>query len=443
MPRQPEFWSTANQIRPLVSRQRATTPLDISVIGPSQRSSSALAVLTSSTNSHNNVTAVTTSSSRALPDAQHSSTSTFLHPSDHVGDPDELVSFSQVKPVRLGPVDGGSRATSRRALRTKYGAPRTILEPIHELSQLVPSRHLNSWPAEVPGERSAAASGSLRGLSSAATANQVAKPSLSLAHVASFVEEEMRLVKQTDTQAVLNVYREAFDMIAEEFSTFAPILRSIRKAYDARLVELEEIVGDRLLGDKDVQQEKEKLLLLQSETMAAFEREKKSVDSLRIRAVDSEEAKSKLEASYTEKLGTFYTELEELRHLLLMEKTVRLEHQDNLATVSRLMHEARAERDLAKSELEELRKRSSTETSLLRADLHNAQLDVQFMKLRLEHVQATADKKYKELQDVCVREEEVSEMRASVEKVGRNNVVLSKRVKYLEEQLAKATSGTS
>ena len=431
--RQPEFWSTANQIRPLVSRQRTPTPVDLSVIGPQRSSSSSALAITSPT------TTAMNQSMGARAAATTANSSTFLHPSDHVGDPDELVSFSQVKPVRLGPVEGAGgtsrNTTSRRALRTKFGAPRTMLEPIHELSQLVPSRHLNSWPAESPGEHA-----SRNPRAHTAAQQVVATSSLSLANVTSFVEEEMRLVKPTDIQAVLNVYREAFEMIAEEFTTFAPLLRSIRKAYDARLVELEEIVGDRLLGDKDVQQEKEKFLLMQSETMAAFEREKKSVDSLRIRAVDSEEAKSKLESAYTEKLSTFYAELEEVRHHLMMEKTVRMEHQDNLATVSRLMHEARAERDLSKNELEELRKRSTTEVNILKGELHNAQLDVQFMKLRLEQVQVSADKKYKELLDVCVREEEVREMRASVEKVGRNNNVLAKRVKYLEEQLAKATS---
>ena len=157
----------------------------------------------------------------------------------------------------------------------------------------------------------------------------------------------MRLVKPTDIQAVRMCTAKRFKCCGRIYDVCSAT-RSIRKAYDARLVELEEIVGDRLLGDKDVQQEKEKFLLMQSETMAAFEREKKSVDSLRIRAVDSEEAKSKLESAYTEKLSTFYAELEEVRHHLMMEKTVRMEHQDNLATVSRLMHEARAERDLSK-----------------------------------------------------------------------------------------------
>ena len=47
-----------------------------------------------------------------------------------------------------------------------------------------------------------------------------------------------------------------------------------------------------------LEEEKEKFLELQSVTIAAFEKEKRAVDGLRVRAMDSEEAMAKAEGNF-------------------------------------------------------------------------------------------------------------------------------------------------
>lgn len=410
-----KLWSSSSTIRPLVSRQRMHTP-DLFISQITTRSG------------HNGLDATF---STDLEDASHSSPQ-LLHPSDFVGDPDEARDFSTVRTVMLRPSKGITPLPRKKRLVAS-------LEPIHSLEDAVKMKHLNSWPAHSRSMLSSSQA-TLRPQLSLDEIGELCPSSealrnVTLGRIRQFVDDEMRLVRTTDRAAVLSVYREAFSMLVDEFSTFAPLLNEIRNAYEGRLMELEETVQVTLLGDKGVQEEKEKFLSMQSVTMLAFEREKRSIDALRVRALDSEEARAKAERLFDEKLAEVHEEIQVLKDKLLMERTVRMEHEDNLSTATRLMHTAREQSVVAAARLQEIESAFSLERDALTKECELLRSELRMTKLRFDEYQVSSERKYCQLVAQCVTEEKLAELKESSEKVNRTNLILHKRNKWLEAQI--------
>lgn len=348
---------------------------------------------------------------------------TLLHPSDY-GDPDEVRDFSSVKSMQLRL----SRALLPLPKFKRVVAP---VEPAHRL--LDGSKHLNSWPVSQRPILSSSIAHCRPALPDESEGAH-APSSISLNHIRQFIDDELRLVRRDDSGASLSVYSEAFAMLTNEFQSFGPLLTEIRTAYESRLGELEETCQSFMLGDEAVRNEKEKFLDLQSVTIAAFEKEKKAVDGLRIRAMDSEEAMARAEENFEARLDVLREEVNQLKNQLLMEKTVRIEHEDNLQTALRLMHEAKKAASEALSQLEEVETQLTTDNDRLRRELSVSKREYESLTVRSDEAQAAAERKYQDLLRSCVDDEKLSAMRLSLEKIGRNNLVLTKRNQWLQGQ---------
>lgn len=361
---------------------------------------------------------------------------TLLHPSDY-GDPDEARDFSTVKPLRLKASLKRLLPHARPASQVHSdGEQRSLsvpLEPAHGLYGGTSIKQINSWPSQSRALLSSSRASERPALPDVADGAH-ATSIVTLQHVREFVEDEMRLVSRADHGAVLNVYREAFVKVVDEFPSFRAILGDIRNAYETRLCELEETCHSYLMGDPEVQAEKEKILQMQSDLMAAFEKEKRSVDALRVRAADSEAARTAMELDFEQRISAARQEAAELRHELLKERTVRLEHEDNLNTALRLMHEAQERAAVATSRLDEVQNALESETARLRRELSLCKKDLESVQFKADQSLEHAEKKYKELALTCVDEQKLSDMRAAMEKVGKTNVVLSRRNQWLEQQ---------
>jgi chromosome segregation ATPase len=302
------------------------------------------------------------------------------------------------------------------------------VEPVHSVLGGINTKFLNSWPSHA--------------LAIADTGN----PPLDIRQVAlrelrEFIDDEMRLVQRSDTAAVFCVYREAFAKIIDEFSSFSPILLEIQQSYDHRVDELEELTQQLLCGDETIRTEKEKLLGLQTHVITALEKEKKSVDVLRVRASDLEAANAEAERRFRDQMKSAKEEIAALRLEILKEKTVRIEHEDNLNTALRLMREAQERALAATSRLEDIESTLTSEVEKLRRELTASNKELESIKIRSDVALAHAEKKFRDLQSTCIDGAKLAEMKASLEKVGRTNVVLSKRNKWLEEQLKNYQDG--
>jgi hypothetical protein len=407
-------WSTSSSIRPLVSRQRAATP-NLSIISGKADETSPEQSIREKLNARETKKDVHLFSVPSSP--------TLLHPSDY-GDPDEVRDFSSVKPLQF-------RHSKALLPLPKFKRVVAPLEPVHRV--LDSSKHLNSWPASQRPILSSSLAQYRPALPDESEGAH-APSSVSLSHIRQFIDDELRLVRRDDTGAALSVYSEAFAMLTNEFQSFGPLLTEIRLAYETRLAELDETCQAFMLGDEGVRQEKEKFLELQSVTIAAFEKEKRAVDGLRVRAMDSEEAMAKAEGNFESRLDVLREEVNELNNQLLMEKTVRIEHEDNLHTALRLMHEAREAASIATTRLEDVETSLTADNERLRRELSVSKRDYETLAIRSEEAHAVAEKRYQELLNTCVDDAKLSAIRLSLEKMGRNNVVLSKRNQWLQEQ---------
>lgn len=406
-------WSTSSSIRPLVSRQRAATP-NLSII-------SGRADETSPDQTVRNKLGAKDNHQKDL--FSLPSSPTLLHPSDY-GDPDEVRDFSSVKPLQF-------RQSKALLPLPKFKRVVAPLEPVHRV--LDSSKHLNSWPVSQRPILSSSLAHHRPALPDESEGAH-APSSVSLNHIRQFIDDELRLVRRDDAGAALSVYREAFAMLTNEFQSFGPLLTEIRFAYETRLSELDETCQVFMLGDEGVRQEKEKFLELQSVTIAAFEKEKRAVDGLRVRAMDSEEAMAKAEGNFESRLDILRDEVNQLNNQLLMEKTVRIEHEDNLHTALRLMHEAREAAANATARLEDVESSLTSDNDRLRRELSVSKRDYETLAIRTEEAQTVAEKKYQDLLRTCVDDAKLTAMRLSLEKMGRNNVVLSKRNQWLQDQ---------
>jgi hypothetical protein len=101
-----------------------------------------------------------------------------------------------------------------------------LLHPIHSLVE-TDKREFHAWPAE-------------RTLGSPALGGvevPITDP-LSFKEIRSFIADELRLVAPTDSVGILNVYQDAMNQVIDKCTTLAPLLVSIRDAYNTRVSEL-------------------------------------------------------------------------------------------------------------------------------------------------------------------------------------------------------------